>query len=142
MKTKKITIVIASLMIASSLTLSAQQADKKATSARKNIAKDEHKLSEAKKDSASNYQNFKIAEELKIVKNEKSIAELKAKKTNDDKNIQETYDKNVSDLEQKNNNLRDKLSQYNTSDKSIWLSFKHDYTISMEQLEKEISKLK
>jgi hypothetical protein len=142
MKTKTLTMVAAGLLTITSLTAYAQQADKKAASARKDIAKDQHKLSEARKDSALNYQNFKIAQELKIIKNEKSIAELKAKKTNADKNIQATYDKNVSDLEQKNNNLRDKLAEYNSSDKSVWLSFKHDYTISMDQLEKLISKMK
>jgi hypothetical protein len=142
MKTKTLTLVIASLMLTSSLTLSAQQADKKASSARKDITKGQHKLAEAKKDSAANYQNFKIAEELKIIKNEKSFVELKSKKANDNKDLQAEYDKNVSALEQKNNNLRDKLNEYNASDKSVWLSFKNDFNASMEELEKSISKMK
>ncbi|MEO8761452.1 MAG: hypothetical protein ABI448_11205 [Bacteroidia bacterium] len=142
MKTKTLTLAIASLLLASSLTLSAQQADKKASSARKDITKGEHKLDKAKRDSAANYQNFKIAGELKIIKNEKSIVKLKSKKANDNKDVQAEYDKNVLALEQKNNNLRDKLNEYNTSDKSVWLSFKKDFNTSMDELEKSISNLK
>ena len=142
MKIKTVKLSATGLFLITALIGSAQKADKKANSARKDVAKSEHKLIEAKKDSAANYQNFKMEAELKIIKNEKSIAELKGKKTNDNKDIQAAYDKNVLALEQRNNTLRDKLNEYNTSDKSVWLSFKDDFNTNMEELTKAISKMK
>ena len=142
MKTKTVKLAATGLFLITTLIGSAQTADKKASSARKDVAKSEHKLTEAKKDSAANYQNFKMEAELKIIKNEKSIAELKGKKPNDNKDIQAEYDKNVLALEQRNNTLRDKLNEYNASDKSVWLSFKNDFNTNIEELIKVLSKMK
>ena len=141
MKSTILTMALTGIMSTVGLTVSAQQADKKSENARKEVAEDQKKLAEAKKDSVSDYQKFKKESEAKIQKNETAIAALKTKKANDNKEVQEKYNKNVADLEQKNNDLRVKMQNCNGEDKGAWASFKHGFNEDMDKLGKSISKM-
>ncbi len=139
MKTKILAMAVTGIMAVTAITVSAQQPDKKAEAARKEVAEDQKELAAAKKDSASDYQKFRNESELKITKNKKDIAELKARKANENKEVQVKYNKKVSALEQKNNELRKKMEGYKESDKSTWASFKHSFNHELDELGKSIS---
>jgi septal ring factor EnvC (AmiA/AmiB activator) len=141
MKTIRIKLLITSLITISSLTISAQQADKNAGGTRKDIKKAQKKSAEEKKDSASNHQEFINESKQKIKKNDEDIVQLKRKNANDKKEIQKKYHKKVLELEQKNNELRKLMDNYNEGDESKWIAFKNNLSNSLTELSESIGKI-
>jgi hypothetical protein len=133
MKNKILTLAITGVIAVMSLPASAQQ-DKKAADARKDVASAKKDLKEAKVDSAADYQKFKTESEVKIKENQEKIAELRAKKSNDSKEIRAKYDKKVLALEEKNNELRNKIRKSGDTKSSNWASFKREFNHDMEEL--------
>ena len=131
MKKLTLTTITISLIGLASLTAFAQQ-DKKAEEARKDVKKAQTELTEAKKDSAADYQNFKKEAELKIADNKIKIAELKAKKADTNKEIRDKYNKKVQALEQKNNNLQNKIDNSGNVKTSMWNSFKREFNSDID----------
>jgi len=103
------------------------QVKKKAAAARKD-------LKEAKIDSAEDFHKFKKEAESKIKENQAKIAELKAKKSNDGKEVKKKYDKKVLALEQKNNELKNKIKKADDTKTNMWTSFKRGFNREMDEL--------
>lgn len=81
------------------------------------------------------WQTFKADADAKIKKNDDRIAELKAKKREGTKEVQDKYNKKVADIERKNAELRDRINNYNgetTNEK--WNSFKREFNHDMKEL--------
>lgn len=133
MKTKILAFTLTGVMIAASLTTFAQE-DKQAKKARKDLTEAKKDLREAKTDSAADYQKFKTASETKIRENQMEIATLKAKKSNDTKQVKDRYDKRVIALEQKNNDLKKKIKGASTVKTSAWSTFKREFNHDMQEL--------
>ena len=133
MKVKILALALTSAMVAASLITFAQE-DKKAKEARKDLSEANKDLKEAKTDSAADYQKFKAASETKIRDNQMQIANLKAKKSTDTKEVKESYDKRVVTLEQKNNDLKMKINGSSKVKTSEWSSFKRDFNQDMDEL--------
>jgi hypothetical protein len=129
-KRKILALTLTSAMVAASLITFAQE-DKKA---KKDLSETNKDLKEAKTDSAADYQKFKTASETKIRENQMQIATLKAKKSTNTKEVKESYDKRVVTLEQKNNNLKMKISGSSKVKTSEWSSFKRDFNHDMDEL--------
>lgn len=122
-----------------------QEPDKKSEKARENLkeAKSDvvdakQDLKEAQKDSVSDYQSFKTDSELKIKDNEKSIADLKVKSSKINAANKATYQKKVSELEQKNAKLKSNLADYKDEGPDKWTSFKTEFNHDMNELGKAI----
>lgn len=95
------------------------------------------KTEQAKSDSIADYKKFKKDAEMKIENNKQKIAELKAKKSSENKEVKEKYDKRVATLEEKNNELKQKVNSYNeTSNSAKWASFKREFNHDMDELGK------
>jgi|SRR5579859_4599482 len=110
------------------------QENKKASNARKEVASSKRDLKEAKIDSAADFQRFKKEAEVKIRENQMKITELKAKKSDDSREIRQKYDKKVLALEQKNNELRSKIKKSDGTKPDMWTSFKREFNHDMEEL--------
>ena len=133
MKKTILTFTITGVIAFTSLTTFGQE-DKKSKEAKKDVAESVEDLIEAKKDSAADYRKFKMEAEMKIIENHKKIAELKAKKTNESKDVKEKYDKKVLALEQKNDALKKKIDGSNKTKTSMWPSFKREFNHDMAEL--------
>jgi len=133
MRTKFLALTLTSAMVVASLVTFAQE-DKKAKEARNDLSEANKDLREAKTDSAADYEKFKAASESKIRDNQAEIATLKAKKSKDTKEVKERYDKRVLTLEQKNNDLKMKISRSNKVKTSEWPAFKREFNHDMDQL--------
>ena len=79
-------------------------------------------------------QSFKKDAETKINENQKKIAELKAKKSSDDKEVKAKYDKKILALEKKNNELKKKIEGCTNTKTSKWSSFKREFNHDMDEL--------
>jgi hypothetical protein len=132
MKKTFLTLAITLVMAGTSLTAIGQE-NKKAAKARKEVAEAKRDLREAKIDSAADYQRFNTEAQTQIMDNDKKIAELRAQKANDNKEIREKYNKQVLALEQRNNSLKTKIkgSGYTKTDK--WASFKREFSHDMNE---------
>ena len=139
MKTKNLSLVITCLAMTIAFAGYAQEPNKKADAARKDIAKGEKDLAEAKADSVADYKEFKMESLAKIKKNEKEIAALKIKKANANKDIQAKYVKDVAAIEKKNNELKNELEKCNDCNKSRWTLFKEGFNKQMDAVGKSIS---
>lgn len=120
-----------------SITVNAQQ-DKKSEKARKDIAEAKEDLRLAKIDSVEDYQKFRVDADAKIAQNQLKIKELKEQKVSDNIEIKEKYQKKILVLEQKNNDLKNKIEESDKTKSSKWNSFKKEFNHDMEQLGKAI----
>jgi hypothetical protein len=133
MKNRILAFAITGVIAMISLSATAQQS-KKATKARKELAS-------AKIDSAADFHKFKKESEIKIKENQTKIAELKARKSNDTKDIREKYDKKVAALEVQNNEMKKKIKNADDTKTSMWVSFKVGFNHDMQELEAAIKKI-
>lgn len=117
------------------------QESKKAANARKELASAKKDLKEAKIDSAADFQKFKKESEIRISENQTKIAELKAKKSDDTKEIKKKYDEKVVALEAKNEALRTKIKNADGTKTSMWTSFKYGFNHEMQDLEAAIKSI-
>ena len=83
---------------------------------------------------------FKADAEAKIEANEKRIAELKAKMNNSGKLLNKMRAERIEALEQRNRDLRLKISTYETN-KTDWQKFKEEFNHDVEELGKAIGEI-
>lgn len=81
---------------------------------------------------------FKADAEAKIEANEKSIAELKVKLKKPGKLLDKMYTERIEALEQRNRDLRLKITAYETN-KTDWEKFKEEFNHDLDELGKAIS---
>ena len=73
----------------------------------------------------------------KIRKNDERIAELKKQKANTDKTVNAAYQKRIDALQQKNTELRSKITEYKYNE-SKWEQFKREFNHDMDELGKSL----
>jgi hypothetical protein len=126
MKNQIIKVALTSIIAITSITAISQE-NKQAANARRD-------LKEAKTDSADDYNRFKKEAEITIKENDKKISELKAKKSDANKDIKAKYDKKVLALEQKNKSLKTKIEGSTKTKTEMWATFKREFNHDMEEL--------
>ncbi|MEI9920145.1 MAG: hypothetical protein WDO14_15330 [Bacteroidota bacterium] len=85
-------------------------------------------------DSAADYQNFKTKAELNIANNEKIIEQLKAHKSKGNNEARGEYRVQVSDLEERNDEMAIKIGISDMIQTSAWPSFKRGFNKEMTEL--------
>lgn len=78
--------------------------------------------------------NYRQQEAAKIAANEQSIAEFKARKASEKKEVQAKYLKDIADLEQKNSDMKKQLDMYKAESKENWATFKTKFSNDMDEL--------
>lgn len=78
--------------------------------------------------------NFKSDAEIKIIANDKAIAEYKVSMTGTNGTRRAKYNKKIDALELKNKELKTKLQNYPESGKSTWEQFKNEFNHDMDEL--------
>lgn len=87
------------------------------------------------------WQQFKSDAELKISANEKSINEFKVEIKTASKKFKVKYEKEVAALEQKNIELKKKISEYKYEGKDKWEEFKRVFNQDMDIVGKALKDL-
>ena len=137
-KRKLLTLAATAVMSISAIAAFAQEdkARKDAAEAEKSIVEGKSNLRQVKLDSAADYNMFKTAAEMKINNNKKEITTLKARKSNDTKEVKRQYDQKVTTLETRNDELQSKIDASGTTETSEWTSFKREFNHDMDELGK------
>lgn len=110
--------------------------------AQEDVVDAEAALQQSKLDSVSDYNTFKASIELKLVENQRQIDELKATIIDSKDSNKLMYSKQLVKLEEKNEELKTKLQDYDqqgTSEK--WELFKVEFNKDMDDLGKSISNI-
>ena len=94
----------------------------------------------AKAANAEEWQAFKADAELKIQENNARIAELREKMKKSGKTMDAMYEKRIENLQQKNNELKMKLDNYEKN-QSDWEAFKAEFNHDMDELGKAFKDL-
>lgn len=106
--------------------------------AKENVVDAKIELNQALQDSI---QSFRTELEPKISSYDKSIAELKTKIAAQKKDNKAAYEKALTELELKNNQLKKNLQQYKEDGLNNWTTFKKEFKHDMDELGKAISDL-
>lgn len=110
-----------------------ENAQDKVQDAKTEVNEAEQELNQALKDSI---QQFKKESEEKIIANVKSIDEYKAIIANEKMETKASFEKILTDLEQKNSDLRKKLDEFKEEGQDKWQIFKTEFSNDMDELEK------
>ena len=102
--------------------------------AEENVKKANQELIDAKAQYEKEWQQFKTDAELKISANEKKISDFKALIKTASGKSKAKYEKEVIELEQKNVELRKKLSEYKYEGKDSWETFKKDFNDGLDYI--------
>ena len=77
----------------------------------------------------------------RIARNEERIAQLREKKKSSGKGMDEMYQMRIETLEKRNAELKEKINNYEGSDKAKWEEFKREFNHDMDELGKSIKEL-
>lgn len=118
---------------------SPKQKAEKLENAEENVIEAQQELNEAVIDSTNEYDRFKAESEAKLIANDVKIAALKDQLKTDKKEIRTKYEKQLTELEQKNAKLKSNIAEYKETDKSNWEKFKVNFNEDLDALGKAIS---
>jgi hypothetical protein len=115
-------------------TTSCNSSAEKVDEAKANVVVAAQDLDQAKANYDEEYAKFKLESDQKITANEKRIAELKADTKKVKKETKEQYEKTIAALEEKNNLMKKKISEYKEEGDEKWQSFKREFNHDMDEL--------
>ena len=118
---------------------SPKQKAEKLENAEENVIEAQQELNEAVIDSTNEYDRFKAESEAKLIAYDVKIAALKDQLKTDKKEIRTKYEKQLTELEQKNAKLKSNIAEYKETDKSNWEKFKVSFNEDLDALGKAIS---
>ena len=136
MKRTSLTFIMTAILLAVSLMGFGQQ-NKKADKIKNNINEPKKEVGVIKEDSTSTCQEFIKQSKERISNNENKIADLKANEPNAIIKVKEKYDENIFALEQKNNDLKERIK--NCTNMNAWETFKIKFNHDMDELETYIN---
>jgi hypothetical protein len=112
---------------------------KKVDNAQENVVEAEKDLQEAKEEYVADMENYRMLTAEKIAANEKSIAEFNARVETEKKEVRADYKQKITELEQKNSDMKRKLDNYQEEGKENWEIFKTEFGKDMDNLGESIS---
>jgi 3-dehydroquinate dehydratase len=118
-----------------------EKAENNLKEAKENVIEARVDLYNARNDSVTEYQKFKKDAEEKIIAQNKSITEFKARISKEKKENRAKYEKKLAELEQKNSDLKKKLDDYKDDGQDKWTSFKIEFNHDMDELGKAFKDL-
>lgn len=109
--------------------------------AQENLNEAEQDLQQAVIDSTNEYARYKAESQAKLEANELKIAELKANLKADKAEMRLKYEKQLLEIEKKNQELKISIADYQENDMSKWEKFKESFNRDLDSLGKSISRI-
>jgi F0F1-type ATP synthase membrane subunit b/b' len=131
---KTILKLTASAFIAGAILTSCSTSAEKVENAQKNVNEANKDLDNANQEYLVDIENYRKETSNMIVANEQQLAEFKVKIEHEKKVARTEYRKQIAELEQKNNDMKIKMSNYNEGGKEKWEKFKTEFSHDMDEL--------
>ena len=125
-----ITMVLAGASLTSCNTTPAD----KVTNAQKDVNQANKDLDAANAAYLADIEKYRKETADKIMSNDKSIADFKARIENQKQNARSNYQKQLAELEQKNTDMKKKMEDYKADNKEKWEIFKTEFNHDMDEL--------
>ena len=90
---------------------------------------------------STEYANYKIESEKKLMENQLLIADMKDKMVTDRKESPEKYERKLDSLDKQNSQLRNNMQLYNAQSRVKWELFKIDFNRKLDALGKSIAQM-
>ena len=117
--------------------------EKRVESAEQDLHEARKEIKEAVKDARTAYRDewhtFQFDTEAKLRDNEYRINELKRQMVKAPVKSKMKFDKEIEAVEQRNENLKQKLADYKDEGKEEWEDFKKEFAIEVEGIQKSLS---
>ena len=134
---KAINIMALALLISGTFLIGCQSSATKVENANEKVddAKDKVVIAQQELDQAikDSIQQFKKESEEKIILYEKNIAEFKVKIAKEKNEDRVRDERRLAELEQQNNEMKQRLADFNEERQDQWESFRHKFNHDMEQ---------
>lgn len=134
---KLTTIVLTSIIVF----MGCDSPEKKVTTAKENVIESKENLAQAEEDYKTELANYKKESNEKHIANERAIADFKKQVTTAKKELKESYEKQLVEMEQKNLEIKQRMDTYQDDGKEKWKSFKREYDHDMDELGKSLKDL-
>ncbi len=121
-------------IIAGAILTSCNTPAEKVKDAQTNVTQANKDLDAANKEYLADIENYRNETADKITANDKSIVEFKARIEHEKKGAKAEYNKKITELEQKNSDLKKKLDDYKSDGKEKWETFKAEFSHDMDEL--------
>lgn len=116
-----------------------ENAEENVIDAKKAVLDAQSDLNQARQDSITEYQQFKIESENRITANEISIEELQVKIVSANDENRALYVTKLAELQKRNYELKIKLDEYKVDETNKWQTFKSEFKHDMDELGKAFS---
>lgn len=132
---KKSILIVAALVFAGLATFTGcNSPSQKVENAEENVQKANEELAKARQEYLADLESFRKDNAARTLSNEQMIAELKTRVANEKEATRVAYLKRISELEQKNLEMKNKMAEYNEDGQENWKSFKTEFNRDMDNL--------
>lgn len=115
--------------------------DEKVNHAKAAVMEADSNLINANQEYLKEVAQYKLETAEKIAKNDKSIAEFRARVALEKKSAKREYLLKVEKLEKKNTDLKKRMDEFKADSKDNWKSFKKEFNHDMEEIGKAFKDL-
>lgn len=136
---KSIITLVACTFITGAILTSCNNSPKKAENAQTDAKEANNDLDKANEEYLADIEKYRKETADKIAANDKSIIEFKARIENEKNDAKVDYQKKITELEQKNSDIKKKMDDYKVEGKEKWEIFKVEFSRDMEELGKAFS---
>lgn len=140
MKTKFLSLAVTAL-ITGSLCIGCQSSTEKVENAEKDLIQANSELDKANEEYLKDIDTYRTKMNEKVIENEKSIADFKARVEHEKRVAKADYIKKIVALEQKNTDIKKKMDDYKAEGKEKWEAFKLEFGQDMDALGKALIEL-
>ena len=134
-------IISVSVFLGSLILTSCSSPSEKAEQAQKKVAKASDALNAANEEYLADIENCRKETRDKISTNDKIITELKERVADVKGDAKGDYNRSISELEQKNQEMKRKMEEYKADGKEKWELFKIDFNKGMDDIGKSLKDL-
>ncbi|MDP3557449.1 MAG: hypothetical protein Q8T03_08745 [Bacteroidota bacterium] len=138
---KTILAIVASTFITGTILTSCSTPTEKMENAQQNVTEANKDLNKAQEEYIIDVENYRKETNAKIAANEKSISEFDVRIENEKKDAKADYKKKITELEQKNTDMKKKMDDYKVEGKEKWEAFKSEFSREIEELGVSINNL-
>lgn len=132
---KRTTLILAiATFTTGTIVSSCSSPEEKVENAESDVIKSNEDLEEAKEAYYKELTNYRIEMAARLAENEQSIADLKARIDSEKKETRADRKARIEELEEKNNEMKTKIDEYNDEDPTRWEKFKAEFNHDMKEL--------
>jgi F0F1-type ATP synthase membrane subunit b/b' len=138
---KSILAIVASFFVAGAILTSCNTSAEKVENAQNNVKEANKDLDKANQEYLEDVENYRKETASKISANYQSIVDFNAKIEHETKKVKANYKKKITELEQKNTDMKKKMDDYKIEGKENWEKFKAEFSHDMDELGKAFKDL-